>query len=204
MKFPNPFQRSKTKINLHPKNAAPVSFYKSIHLQENWLGGSNSEICRRGYTNNFMGTREPGILVHGTPEGKMYFIDGIETLGHAINDWEYQSYVASMQRDLTPLEFCNHLKRRFSLDLSIDKKPLHLICCFSGRPENLRGVSIAQQLSNILQRRIWAYGGHEEIITRDQTKGLIDMMNNTGQILDSDLRKITPRLIHPRKTTPRR
>lgn len=192
----NPFRKKRScKINLHPKNAGPVSFYKSIHLQEVGLG-NNSEICRRGYTNNFMGTRQPGILVHGTPEGKMKFVDGLE-LYPRVGDFDAVSYISERERILSPVEFYEYLKSRFSLDLASDKTPLHLICCFSGAAGSIYQKSIAQQLADVTQRRIWAYGLHEEVFTRNQLQGLVDIINNKGQILNSEMIEIKPVLIYP-------
>ncbi|MGK4428643.1 hypothetical protein ACSMDK_09350 [Yersinia enterocolitica] len=51
----------------------------------------------------------------------------------------------SIKKLFTPVEFYFYLKDRFLIDLSRDKKPLHLICCFSGQASNSQhGTTIIQ------------------------------------------------------------
>lgn len=88
------------------------------------------------------------------------------------------------------------MKERFSLDLAVDLRPLHLVFCFSGKAGLHHKVSIAQQQANMTQRRVWTYGAHEEIFSNG-LKGLVDVNDSRGVFYDSESYEIFPKLISP-------
>ncbi|MFV8760772.1 hypothetical protein ACSMDK_09355 [Yersinia enterocolitica] len=200
MKFTNFFKRGPSgNINLHPENAEPYSYYKAIEVSRECryyrpklrlFKKKYEVIFRYGYTNNFMKTGEPGIIVHGSPNGRLKFFDGIEPHRTA-GDYN------SKKKSLTPLEFYHHLIYRLQIDLARDKRPLHLISCYSGQALNHREMSVAQQLSNIMQRPIWSYGLHEVVTYNCRLRGLYDIIHGVGEFIDNNQVKIKPKMIRP-------
>lgn len=137
-----------------------------------------------GYVSDFMGTGEPGIIVHGSSEGHLVILD--TNLG--------RDQKASF---FTPREFCRYLIRRYSLDLSKDKRPLHLVACYSGKAEKNSGkLSVAQELANVTQRKIWAYGGHSQV--RFHYDSVTSALNNTHSVTGHNSPfRLKPKLIEP-------
>lgn len=173
-------------IKFEPENAKPVAHYKSFFMETTPTIEEKRDLS--GYVSDFMATGEPGILVHGSSIGKISIVmEGIR---------EYGGDVCGKYH--TPREFYHYLIRRHSLDLAKDKRPLHLICCYSGMAkENSGKLSIAQELANITQRKIWAYGGYEKV--RSLTGGLFLMINNTDEITNINKVKLEPKLIEPHR-----
>lgn len=174
--------KRKLKVNSNPENAKPTSYYKSFYLETR----KGDKTARFGYISDFYGTGEPGILVHGSSDGKITIVS--EGIREANTDVPKRYY--------SPKEFYHYLIYRHSLDLAKDKRPLHLICCYSGAAkEGSKKLSIAQQLANITQRKIWAYGGHEMVCTR--SGGLAEIIDNLGHIRNLNHEKLEPKLIEP-------
>lgn len=161
------FEREKKlNINFNPDNAKPVAYYKTFEMGEERNGKTTRK--RLGYVSDFLGTGEPGIMVHGSQSGRFYIMgDGPAPV--------YQTF--------TPEELHRYLILRHSLDLSRDKRPLHLLSCYSGGvKENSEELSVAQKLANVLQRRIYAYGGYERLSYKEKHQGIIGFLNNQGAI----------------------
>lgn len=168
-------------INFNPNNAKPVVHYKTFFL----------EIIKcfkdsHGYVSDFLGTGEPGIMVHGNMNGKLNIVtDGIRVVGAGVRSTHF-----------TPREFYYYLIRRHSLDLAKDKRPLHLVACYSGAAEPASGkLSVAQELANITQRKIWAYGEFEEVYF--VLGGLPHIVNKVGAIRNAKGVRLKPKLIEP-------
>ncbi|MFQ6251580.1 hypothetical protein ACLMPM_21820 [Yersinia enterocolitica] len=195
------------KINLHPENAEPYSYYKAIEVNrvcryQTSLWGLRKikyeVINSLGYIDNFMKTGEPGIIVHGGLDGKLGFIDGIKPHINA-GDYAEIKHLNSIKKNLTPLEFYYHLKYKLSIDLSRDKRPLHLVCCHSEHVYSHRGISVAQELSNIAQRPMWSYGLHGKVIYRAHLRGLYDIIHGVGTFIDNSRVEIKPKMILPNR-----
>ncbi len=169
-------------INFEPENAKPTSHYQSFYI-DIYPG---DKATRNGYVSDFLGTGEPGIIVHGTRDGKISIVlKGIRERRGNVRGVHY-----------SPREFYQYLILRHSLDLAKDKRPLHLMSCYSGRAEKNSGkLSVAQELANVTQRSIWAYGGHEKLYLT--SGGLTTAIGNTDFVTDSNDRRINPRLIKP-------
>lgn len=78
---------------------------------------------------------------------------------------------------------------------------MHLVSCYSGAAkDDAKGISVAQELANVLQRKIWAYGGYEKLYCDKKHKGLIGMINNKGDVsirVKNKYKKARPKLIMP-------
>ncbi len=169
-------------INFEPENAKPTSHYKSFYI-ETEKGGKP---MRFGYINDFYGTGEPGIMVHGCRSGKIAIVsEGIREVGGGVRGTSY-----------TPKEFYHYLISRHSLDLAKDKRPLHFVGCYSGgAKEGSDKLSTVQQLANITQRKIWAYGGYERV--RGPEEGLANIIDSRGGIKNVKYNVLKPKLIEP-------
>ncbi|SQC93574.1 Uncharacterised protein [Cedecea neteri] len=176
------------KINFEPENARPLAHYKTFYMEHHPKGLSKISkrfMIKDGYVSDFLGTGEPGIVVHGSSEGHLVILD------------------TNLGRDqkgsfFTPREFYRYLIRRYSLDLSKDKRPLHLVACYSGEAEKGSGkLSVAQELANATQRKIWAYGGHYPVATH--YSGVAGLLNNTDYVFAGGFppKRLTPKLIEP-------
>ncbi|WP_213714483.1 hypothetical protein [Cedecea lapagei] len=153
-------------VNFNPASAKPVTYYKTIEIGEK-KNGEATRLCL-GYVNDCLGTGEPGLMVHGSQSGKLYIMgDGPNPV--------YQAF--------TPEELHRYLIFRHSLDLSRDKRPLHLLSCYSGEAkENSEELSVAQRLANVLQRRIYVYGGYARLSYNSEYQGVLGLLNNQGII----------------------
>ncbi|MFV8762015.1 hypothetical protein ACSMDK_12765 [Yersinia enterocolitica] len=195
MKFINFFRRGPSvNINLHPKNAKPYSYYKAINLD---MSMGTKEMFRFGYTNDFLNTGEPGITVHGSKQGTMCFIDGV-THNIMADDYAALDHQSRIKKRFSPLEFYQYLKFRHSIDLSSDRSPLHLVCCYSGGTLDSDKSSVAQKLANIAQRPILAYGGYEQVSMLLKGRiGLPNIINGSGWVVNSENSIIQPEKILP-------
>ncbi|WP_336981343.1 MULTISPECIES: hypothetical protein [unclassified Cedecea] len=173
-------------INFEPENARPWTHYKTFAMEKIYLTKISEQfIWKCGYVSDFMGTGEPGIMIHGSPCGSLVIPD--ENIG---KNQEASYY--------TPREFYHYLIRRYSLDLYQDKRPLHLVACYSGAAmKNSGELSIAQKLANITQRKIWAYGGHSPVLCH--WSGVVGSLNNNyfGVRGYPFPHRIKPKLIEP-------
>ncbi|WP_336707252.1 MULTISPECIES: hypothetical protein [unclassified Cedecea] len=162
------FERKKRSLSIdfNPADAKPVAYYKAIEIGEKKNGKATR--LRLGYVSDYLGTGEPGLMVHGSQSGKLYIMgDGPDPV--------YQTF--------TPEDLHRYLIFRHSLDLSRDKRPLHLLSCYSGEAkENSEELSVAQRLANVLQRRIYVYGGYERLSYKSEYQGILGLLNNQGAI----------------------
>ena len=169
-------------INFEPVNAKPVTYYKTLQIQR----VLSEHFFRFGYVSDFMQTGEPAIFVHGTPGGRLQ-----------IPDFKHNKDFVL----LSPKEFYHHLVINHAIDLSKDKRTLHLVSCYSGAAkDDAEGISVAQELANVLQRKIWAYGGYEKLYCDKKHKGLIGMINNKGDVsirVKNKYKKAQPKLVTP-------
>ncbi|NIF31615.1 hypothetical protein F3J29_05635 [Enterobacter sp. Cy-643] len=168
-------------INLNPDNAKPVVHYKSFFIEVNKCFKDS-----HGYVSDFLGTGEPGIMVHGSMDGRLKIVtEGVRKVGSGVRSTH-----------LTPREFYYYLIRRHSLDLAKDKRPLHLVACYSGAAEPASGkLSAAQELANITQRKIWAYGEYEEV--RFVLGGLPHIINKVDVVRNVKGKHLKAKLIEP-------
>ncbi len=172
-------------INFEPENAKPWVHYKTFYMEKHPFSDISKRFMGKdGYVSDFLGTGEPGIIVHGSSDGHLVILD--TNLGVNKNPMYF-----------TPRGFYHYLIRRYSLDLSKDKRPLHLVACFSGKAkENSGKLSVAQELANVTQRKIWAYGGHTTV--RTHWSGVVALLNNTDAVRGPLIpMKIKPTLIEP-------
>ncbi|NIG73580.1 hypothetical protein F3J34_08215 [Klebsiella sp. Ap-873] len=172
-------------INFEPENAKPLAHYKTFYMEQIPLTQiSKRFISKDGYTSNFLGTGEPGIVVHGCSDGHLVILD---------------TKFGGKKKVLlfTPRDFYYYLIFRYSLDLSKDKRPLHFVACYAGKAKKgSEKLSIVQELANVTQRKIWAYGGHSKVSTH--WSGLPALLNNTGAVRGAILPfRIKPKLIEP-------
>lgn len=167
---------SKAVARQNPVTISPdVIFYKTFHLEEVHLGDREKYYFKLGFTNNFSNTGEPGILIHGLPEGKIGFYDGLDRSPELMSRAELRLKPNAIE--LTVEEFVAFVKERHSLDLSTfgGDTPLHFAACFGGTPIKSAGYrSMAQQLADVTGRRVYTYGGIRDNI------GMLDHENQRG------------------------
>lgn len=157
----NPAMRN---INLHPENAAPVQFYKAFHLEAYSYFGKVRQIRREtGFTNNALGTGEPGLLIHGGLRGEaMSTSEGISTFGLFKSKQKKQIIFTSVD------DLVSYLKDRHSIDLTESNQKLHLFACYAGSEGGL-----ADKFSLVLNRKIVSYSPNEIVL-----KGVDDIFQN--------------------------
>lgn len=138
----NNYRRGKIAVNLHPENAFPLRFYKAISIENDMHGR------RLGYLSDVGGSGQPGLCIHGSEHsGYLTYDEGVSRGRQELSVF------------LTLPSMLEHLKARFSIDLSMDTgTPLHFISCFSGGTGRN-----AQQLARLLGRPVIGYGDREPV-----------------------------------------
>lgn len=183
-------------VNLFPNDSIRTDYYKSVHIQETMTSDKKQKILTLGYVSNFMGTNNPGLVIHGTPQGNTYFYNGLENLqkdkcGNNIHLG--QCIPVDELVDLL-------VEKRHLNELISDRRPIHFISCYSGKAENEQKRSMAQELANKLAKPVFSYGGHESVYTVKQKYGLLEMLKNEGfiaTIKNEQLIKVKPDLLIP-------
>ncbi|HHC7311985.1 RHS repeat-associated core domain-containing protein [Vibrio campbellii] len=100
----------------------------------------------RGYTDNFRGTGEEAILLHGDPNGNV-LVGEKAFLDPKTNQWDTDYNNASL---LTGSQLARHMKNNEGIDLYKGSSPVHLLSCFAKR-------GAAQDLATEIRRPVIAY-----------------------------------------------
>ncbi len=98
-----------------------------------------------GYTNNFKGTGEEAILLHGSPDGKVQV--GAWPRRLKKGGWEVDD---SHALSLSGKELPKYMKRHHGIDLYQGNKPVHLLACYAKS-------NTAQDLATEIGRPVIAY-----------------------------------------------
>ncbi|MFC7510180.1 hypothetical protein ACFQUX_29525 [Pantoea stewartii] len=85
-------------------------------MEENHLNNGEVYYTKLGFTNNFSNTGEPGILIHGLPEGKVMLYDSLERSTDLISRRALKLRPYPIK--LTINEFVSFVKERHSINLS--------------------------------------------------------------------------------------
>ena len=139
-----------TKINLHPKNASQVQFYRATEIDVALTNGNKvtDMLPGSGFISDFAGTGEPALVVHGAAKVGLF---AITPPIFDVNGIRQQSKLVGV----TPKEYVVYLNERFSIDLKKEvegKGRLHLLSCYSGGKDGN-----AQHLANALGTVVAAY-----------------------------------------------
>ncbi|MCW2255366.1 hypothetical protein M2263_001457 [Providencia alcalifaciens] len=165
-----------TSINFSPDDSQHFDYYKSVHMEEFITHSGESQFRNLGYVSNFMGTNNPGLVIHGNRKGNIYIYNGLERNSDIHNN-KFLGQFMSLP------DFIDFLIKKHHLnELKTNKKPLHFISCYSGKAQNDQKQSMAQNLANILERSIISYGGHETLCGIEQDHVLQEMLDNVGFI----------------------
>lgn len=190
-------------VNLFPNNSNRVDYYKSVHIQETITSDNEQKIFTLGYVSNFMGTNNPGLVIHGTSKGNTYFYNGLEKLQK--DEFGNDMYLGQCIPVDKLIDFL--IEKRHLNELISDPRPIHFISCYSGKAENEQKRSMAQELANKLAKPVFSYGGHESVCIVKQKYGLLEMLKNEGfiaTIKNEQLIKVKPDLLIPESTVPRK
>ncbi|EKT64592.1 hypothetical protein [Providencia burhodogranariea] len=189
-----------SQVNLSVNNSNHVDYYKSVHMEEIINHVGEKKLRNLGYISNFMGKNNPGLVIHGSNQGYIYVYSGLEKEKKIIDNKLPGQFMSLPQ-------FVNFLIEKHNLnELMTDKRPLHFICCYSGKAENNQKKAMAQELANILNRPIISYGGHEAIYSINQDHGLQEMLDNTGSIVinqDGEIVKAETQFLMPESRAPK-
>lgn len=114
----------------------------------------------RGYTDNFRGTGEEAILLHGRPDGTLRY----GTMGH-LNPPQPGTWA-------TPATFVSDSNTIWGLNLSAGNGPIHLLSCYAKR-------GAAQNLAKATGRPVWGYSSRPTIT---QSLAFIENPNYTVSV----------------------
>jgi RHS repeat-associated protein len=168
-------------INVHPEDAPPVHFYKSAGIEVRYDGGKIINTRLSGFTSNFNGKGDPGLILHRSASDKLKFTLGsAATINGVQVPQDVQAYTVEGLIDY-------FYERNIDLRSVARGKPLHLVACsVSGKD------GAAQMLANMLERDVIAYG-HKEVVYHE---GLYPLGNGKVFHETSDV-LLKPRIYRP-------
>lgn len=92
---------------------------------------------------------------------------------------------------LSPAKFYQHPVINYFIDLSKNKRTLHLVCCFfDAVEESSEELSIVQKLASALHAKILSYGDYEQVHYYGDHQELDEMINDMGDISICKLNKV--------------
>jgi RHS repeat-associated protein len=129
---------------------------KAFHLLRNKKnsGADIRLIPDSGYVNNYAGTGEPLIAIHGSSGGQTHYTELWSISGSP----NYNSKVLQINTGDIKL-IVDHIRDRFGIDLYSINKPLYLMSCHAGG-----AGGIAQKLANLINTPVRAFGDANTII----------------------------------------
>lgn len=164
--------RPDIKLNLHPKQASPVQFYKAFNIKA-FLANSDAPVHLHkpfcAYISDFRGTGESGIMIHGTPCGNYavtpapveYIIDS-------------KTIESKNTRYFTATQLVQYINTQSGINLKEDTKRLHVAACYAGKPGGL-----ADQLATILNKKTVSYSDGKILAI-----SVADILGNKKSLLD--------------------
>lgn len=170
-----------TKGAMNIKKPKPILKYKAfdittIGLTPSWKKMRRIEVSN-GYVNDFRGTGQPGIILHGDKEGRFAYFDGISHYS-LFGKNKMANLVVSYSSD----ELATKLKNDFSLDLIGSDTPLHVVTCYARRFE--------APLAKAFRRPIITYSS--DTIT---TSGLYSLLGNSSSYMNGPMfRPVKPKV----------
>ncbi|MBR8317030.1 hypothetical protein KDW36_28050 [Burkholderia dolosa] len=142
------------KVNLNPERAGATGYTKGFSIEPTYdRKGRIISHRTMGYTNNYCGTGDPALIVHGSYENALGFYDGIKP----ISDEKRNNFHTFNRMS----EFVDFVQKKGVNLFEVEKgKKIHLLACYGGGSEGL-----AQHLANYLDREVVGYGDRERLYT---------------------------------------